>query len=149
MDSFIKMSREFMKPRLRVWDATDTLFILTCLSEEFPWEARMDSSEKILTRGEKWNITMYLIGTKANPIYAHSSHLQSGAERMKRGIKFLVGTEHWLAFRLQVHSTVSCKAPSSNGKARPSSIAEARWASHAEGGNVSQAPHRIHLSSSI
>ena len=63
-------------------------------------------------------------------IYAHSSHLRSGAD--ERGIKSLVGTEDWLAFRLQVHSTVSCKAPSSNGKARPSSIAEARWASHAE-----------------
>ena len=58
----------------------------------------------------------------------------------KGGVKSLVGTEHWPAFRLQVYSAMSCEAPSSSGKARPSSIAETRWASHAEGGNVGQAP---------
>ena len=55
--------------------------------------------------------TLLLYSVLVLMIYAHLIHLWSGAERDERGIKSLVGTEHWLAFRLQMHSTVSCKNP--------------------------------------
>ena len=59
----------------------------------------------------------------------HNHHTQ---ER-RVGVKYYVGGHRALADVSPASQAVRCRAPISNGEA-------SGWASHAEGGNVSQAP---------
>ena len=65
------------------------------------------------------------------PVYAHSSHTGEGN---RRNDVYILGGHRALTDVSSAAHDMSCRTPVSNWELA------SRWASHAEGGNVSQAP---------